>query len=628
MAEDTKVTEKRRFDKRDFEYISEYIVDTKDERKKKRKDLEDLWTEIDRQLAMTPKKSYKFNPLTGLMKPGMGWLPEKELPLQAQTHEILCADSRRMVFPDNGPWFRAHTFTSDEYLRKVDFQTLMAGVENDLPTTIKQDNADRIVEGIMSDLHEQQNFYAQIDKFNAEVFKYGTGVGRVRKASKPTYIETARGTAREDTVLPVFFATSIKDVYLDETPQYVMAEGHVIGPGVIFCKRQKLADIVQAAKYGSSDPYDEDGGWMPANLKGLEGDKDNCVEVIKWEGDLVVERKTVDNIFLPGAIITMVVANAEKRVIRAAFRSKPFSSYVTQPYHTEHVNSPYGVSPLMKGAPLQSAATEMFCRLLQAAILNTEPPVVYDPQDPYFASTGGPIIEPRALWASTSEVKPQQIGDAKTLLQAYAAIVQHYADVTGMHAPRLGQQTLSHTTAYAKEAELSRGQVRTVDYANTLLDGALSRILDMQFSYLAEVWGEERAIWVPEYGGFARVFRDVIPPACVFEVFGSAGPAEARARLQDQVYAVQQVVQIDMLQQQLRAMGVPVTGGPIDYDRLKRMILGKAGFTDVDTLITSAPQGPAGQAMPGSGIPGASPVNPGTISTALQGLAFNKPGGL
>lgn len=615
---DSSVTEKtRRFTSKDFSTIAEYIVEKRDERKRARKDMETQWQEIDRQLAMTPKTDYKRNPMTGLMKPGMSWLPEKELPLQAQTLEILCADARRIMFPDNGPWFRAHTLCSSEYLHNVSFANLIAGEQNDLPSNVTQDNADKLVEGVMAYVHEQQNFYQQIDRFNAEVFKYGTGVGRVRKARKPTWIETAKGTAREDALLPVFFASSIRDTYLDETPQFVMNEGHIIGPSTIFCKRQKLADLVLAAKYGSTDINDEDGGWMPKMLKDMESDSDGCVEVVRWEGDLVVERKVTDNLFIPGVLVTVVVGNGKPTIVKLAFREKPFTSYVTQQYHIEDVKSPYGVSPLMKGEPLQAAATEMFCRLLQSAILNTEPPVQYDPEDPYFSSSGGPLIEPRALWASAGDVKPIQIGDPGQLLQAYAAITTHYSDVTGMHAPRLGQQTVSHTTAYAKEAELSRGQVRTVDYSNSMLDGAMAKILDMQFAYLPDVWNETRPIWIPEYGGFVNVFKEAIPEACVFEIFGSAGPAEEKARVQDQMNAVNQVIQIEMLERQL---GQPVEG--LNFSDMKKMILKGAGFADVDVLFATQPAGQAGPAPGGPGVPGATQGNPGTISAALQTLAF------
>ena len=51
---DATVTEirNRRFDSRDFDTIAQYIVEEKDRRKKARKDREEQWKEIDRQLAM------------------------------------------------------------------------------------------------------------------------------------------------------------------------------------------------------------------------------------------------------------------------------------------------------------------------------------------------------------------------------------------------------------------------------------------------------------------------------------------------------------------------------------------------------------------------------------------------
>ncbi len=603
----------------DLEKIAEHIREVYDERKRLRSDRELIWKEIDRQLGMKPKIDYKFNPITGMHdKPGMAWMPEIELPLQGQTLEILAADARRIMFPDNGPWFRAHALVTKEYLEEVNVRGLIAGEEVDLPTSANQDNIDKLVEGIMGDLHEQQDFFAQIDRFNVECFKYGTGVGRVRKAKKTVYIEQARGMVREDVELPVFFATSLKDTYLDPTPQYVMSEGHFVGPATITWKRQKLADMMLAAKNGETDPEIEDGGWMPSKVKKLKSDGKGMVEVIRWEGDLVVDTKNEANLYVPGVIVTVAKGEGKPQVIRLSFREKPFSSFVTQPYHRESVTDPYGTSPLMKGEPLQRVASEMMCRLVQSAILNTEPPVRYDPEDPGFASTGGPIVEPRAMWASSGDVEAVEIGNPAALLQAYGAVVTHYSDVTGMHAPRLGQQTVSHTTAYAKEAELSRGQVRTVDYANSMLDGAMSKILDMQFSYLKDVWTEERPIWIPDYGGFARVFKDAIPDACVFEIFGSAGPAEERARLQEQMQAIQQVIQIDMLQAQ---SGMP--GERVNLDEIKKMILKSAGFSDVDVIFAPQAQAAPSAAPTGPGIPGTPGGNPGAVTSALQALAFS-----
>jgi hypothetical protein len=150
----------------------------------------------------------------------------------------------------------------------------------------------------------------------------------------------------------------------------------------------------------------------------------------------------------------------------------------------------------------------------------------------------------------------------------------------------------------------------------------MGRILDMQFAYLRDIWGKQvRDIWIPDYGGFVKIFKEAIPPSCAFEIFGSAGPAEQRARLQDQMAALQQVIQIDMLKQQAGM------GNPLDYETLQKTILKGAGFADVDVLFAQSPPGPAGPPPGGPGVPGASPGASGTASTALQALAFGGGGG-
>ena len=66
----------RRFDKRDFGRLAESIKADLDKRKDRRKDLEKQWKEGDRQGEMKPATREK--------RAGTDWMPEMELPLQAQ----------------------------------------------------------------------------------------------------------------------------------------------------------------------------------------------------------------------------------------------------------------------------------------------------------------------------------------------------------------------------------------------------------------------------------------------------------------------------------------------------------------------------------------------------------------
>jgi len=172
-----KPKKKMRFDQRDWAYIAEHICEELTKRKKEREGLEKIWKEVDRQVAMIPKRTHKTLP-DGTPDLTKAWLPEIELPLQAQTLEVLTADSRRMLSPDAGSWFVPHAETTDEYLERVDFQSLIAGDESDVPSLITQDNADKLVQGVMDHWHRQYDFWGNIDKIDAEAFKYGMGKDR------------------------------------------------------------------------------------------------------------------------------------------------------------------------------------------------------------------------------------------------------------------------------------------------------------------------------------------------------------------------------------------------------------------------------------------------------------------
>ena len=456
MTEKTVTEKKRRFTSKDMEVTATFVCDQLKKRKenKKRKDLEKMWKEVDRQVAMVPNPK-RWVDEQGQRIPNSEWRTEFELGLQAVALEILTADAKRLMFPPKDKWFRAHVNATDEYLQTLANENLIFGSENDPPSQVNQENADRLLEGALGYVHRQYGFQAQFDSFHAELFKYGTGVGCVRPAKKAEFIPTARGLAKEEDLLPVFYTRPTKQMYLDDTPSRALHEGQVLGPAQIWWRKQKLSDLKMAANRGSKDPERFDGGWMPRKLKDVEEDSDGNVEVIEWEGDLVVERSTTDNLFIPGAIVTVVVAEGKERVIRMRTRNKPFTTYITQPYHVEGVSNPYGTSPLMKGMPIQTALSESYCRIMDATILQTDPPIQYDRDDSAFAQSGGPVVAPGRLWDTLSDTDTVEIGNPVQMMNVFSQLLQFYADQTGMHAPRLGQQTVSHTTAFAKEAELA-----------------------------------------------------------------------------------------------------------------------------------------------------------------------------
>jgi hypothetical protein len=89
----------RRFDARDFDTITDYVCDEYASRQSKRGNTEKHWKEIDRQVSMEPDTLYKKLP-NGEIDATKNWMSEVELPLQAQALEVLTADARRFMKPD------------------------------------------------------------------------------------------------------------------------------------------------------------------------------------------------------------------------------------------------------------------------------------------------------------------------------------------------------------------------------------------------------------------------------------------------------------------------------------------------------------------------------------------------
>lgn len=596
-----KVKPKRRFDARDWSFIVEYVISEHERRKTARADRERHWKEIDRQIAMEPDLAFKKLP-SGQLDVKKVWMAEMELPLQAQALEVLTADADRMLFPDAGPWFRAHAEMTDEYLRGADFQAVVQGDEAEVPSAINQDNADKLVEGYLLHLFRQYDLRTRMKRVNAESFKYGMGVARARMETKNVYIHEARGVRKETQKIPVLVPVSIKNLYLD-TPMASMHSAQMFGDAHIAEDWIKLENLQVAANKGSNDPSNPEGGWMPKNIKGMVADRDGYIHILELEGDIVVPRETVRSVVIPGAIVTVAVGGAmpggevSRAVVRFRFRKHPFSSYLLFPYHYEDVTNPYPASPLMKGRPLQIMAVDALNRLMDAGALKNAPPISYDKTDQHFAATGGPEVFPTAMWGSSdpNSIKAHMEigGDQAALASVLTLGLNFYAELTGVLPGRVGAQTVSHTTAFAKDAELQRGATRTVSYARQIGNGPIARWLDMAYRMGRETIGRDPvSFFIDAYGGFVEVPKDMLPERAIFEWFGAGGPSEEAQKKQMKLEALMMAFKIDQVD-------LPMGGKPVlNKGAAIEQILREAGWTDVDFLTVDtapaqAPESPA-----------------------------------
>lgn len=575
----------RRFGKKDFAAIADTVIEAHRERRDTpaRRDRERVWKEIDRQRAMRPNLAHKCDD-QGTAIANLQWLPEIELPLQAEALEVLTADAQSLLFPAAGPWFSAQAETSDEYLRRVDMTSLIAGDENEVPSKITQDNVDQLVRALIEHWHRQYTFGTVVDHITAEAFSYGLGVGRVAMVKRSQLTNAQGGIFRSDARFPALIARSIRNTYPDDSPAAVMNEGLVIQPMTIESRRLRLEDLRRAANTGDSSPESAIGGWMPAALAGLEPDKQGQVEILEAEGDLIVPRRTTEALLLANAVVWVAVGGGQKpqsRVVRLRWREGPDSSYLWFPYHTEDLRCAYPTSPLIKGWPLQMAATNVLLSLLITAQLNALPPVRYDRTDPEFAAKGGPMIFPGARWGTLGAVDTVPIGNPQALLATYVGLLQQYENVTGISPARRGAQTLSHTTAYAKNAELARGASRTVDFVKAILKGPMTRLLELEYRLGRPKVRNER-FPIVSYGGYVEVSADQLPERVHFEAYGAGTPADEQAQRDRRLASLQMAIQIDLMAKQAGQD----TG--LDLAAVQNQILREGGWNDVDVFFRGA----------------------------------------
>ena len=612
FQKDKKPRKTRRFTQRDKDQLALSIRSEWEARKKRRRDSgrEKLWKEVDRQVRMEPDLRLKREPNSDQPLHGKEWLPELELPGQRQALEILCADARRLLFPKDRDWFNAHVRLTDEAIEELS-GIRVAGDEMEVPSAVMQDDADKVVEGYLRWLHSRYNLRQQVDMLNAEAYKYGGFVGRLREVRKTVYMDDSKSVKREMQTYPVFFAKSIKRVYLDDSSHRMFDEGIFQGPSIIEEYWIRDQDLMLAATRGSTDPDSPNGGWLPSQISKIEPDDNGSVHVLEMEGDIVIPRKTGRSMFLPNAIATIANSGTEPRTIRLRFNSMPFSSYITTPYHVEDVHDPYGTGPLGMGSMVQMMATESGSRWWQAAALNTNPPIKFDPNDPFLAAMGGPEIYPGAKWRTTGMVEPVQIGDLTALINAYITFTNQYADLTGVLPARLGAQTRSHTTAFAKDAELQRGASRTVDYTDSVQDDPLVQLLAKEYE-LGRKFSGTRSFYIKEFGGFVDIEARQLPDTVEFEVLGSAGPLDEQQRDARKQAAFLTVIQLEQLKTQLPAAAEMVRN-------MQQEILKDAGVVDTSQFLTQPSTAVPGGADGVGPLPGIATADPGAVQDLLAG---------
>lgn len=582
----------------DLPVIAQQLYDEYMRRKDARKDLEKHWKDIDRQLRMEPETSHKRGPQGQVIKE-LEWLPEIELPLQAQTLETLVADIKRFRFPKGKDWYRAHVALTEDYLEAyASVDAPFVGETGADRGPLTQDDANRIAQAVPSYFHRQYPFQTYAALCDVNALKYGFGVGRMRRVNKMILGHHVKGRPKKKKI-PMLIPRSPKCVFLDDTQANVMHEGETMGPNTIQTMERKLADVKAAAM--------EDDTYIKSQVKRLVPDKNDCVTLIELEGDLVYETSQ-STIVVRDVVLTGAVGkqgdNAQFGLIREQ-KGEGYCTYVVFDYHQEFETDAYATAPLIKGRPIQGLMSRVMNQLVASGELKIQPPTGYDSDDPTFAADGGPVVAPRASWGTTGEVKvyDEVGGDPATFWSIFAGLNGFYNDVTGGHPARLGAETKSHTTAFAKDAELSQGAVRTVNYSDKAMLDPMTRVLEIEYMMGRENWSKE-VVYVEAWDGFLELEKKHLPEILLFEAIGAGAPADDVAKQQQQQAALQTAMQVDAAAIQFGFRQTP----RVNYDEIIDHMLEKGGIQDISRFVSEESEG---QVADGAQLPAVLSAVPG-----------------
>lgn len=576
---------------RDWDSAAEFIADQYSTRKVNRKDLEAQWREVDRQVAMKPDPP---NTKSGRPARGTEWMGWLELPLQPQTLETLTADVRRLLFPEDRPWFDAYANAPDDWLDESlqNLDDLIIGSKVGAPDKLTQSDVNDLVAAAQLTIQDAYRFRDMLDSGLTHAFKYGQMILRRRVVTQEDFTHEASGVISRKQKFPALIPYSPWNVYLDDSLSALQFGNMVIKPAPIFQYRRKLGDLRRSAKMGG-------GGWIASQIKKLEGEDKEEPVFLEYEGDAIIPRSTRDNLFLPNVILTVCLGKdstgAKGKVVRYQENPFPYASWMTADYHRDDADSAYASSPLIKGMPIQKAATDVFNRIVHAAQLNTEPPIKYDSANPLFAIQGGPVIAPRELWAGLANVEAVKIGDPTALMEVFLRLVEMHQTVTGVTAPRLGGQTKSHQTAFAVDAELSRGANRTVDFVNHLKQGPLKAWLSQEWDLIRKHTAGGLLVFVPQWKTYVNLRKQFMPKEVSYTIQGVENPLDRQQKEQTRQTVI---AAIGNLAQVLEAKGVN-----LNWERITRVFLNMGWPNETDDFFENVPESAAGAPANTPGLP-------------------------
>lgn len=567
-----------------------------------RTDREREWKEVDRQIAMKAKEIVQRDS----RDQSRAWMPVMEMPYQAWALEVLAADVKRRIFPRGKHWYEVTARFDDALGERIKEASLHFGDESLVPTgRANQSTADMLLRIAVDHYHSLYDFRRRWSRVISEGLRYGTYAGRAALVKRDVMTHDYRGVIAQRTAVPMFIPMTIKNVYPDDQSQHLLQEGYDIRPSTIKHFWQLHSDMILASRANGQS------GWFAetvANLKAPKGKKkstDRHIELIEWEGDIVLPQPEGRDQRLPNCIMTVCITG-DPTVVRLRKSEMDFHSYIHGTYQDEDVDSPYGSSPILKGRTLQEIGTESMSRMVQGAALKAEPPILYDSGDNRLVADGGPIIAPGQKTAvdNLENTRVIDIGDITPITNTAVIAKNLHEELTGANQSRRGGDQKSHTTARGADIQLYQGGGRTDDYSESVETDGLRNWLFMQHTMIRKATATEVPMLakVDNLKGYFKITNKLLAEGADYHVVGADGEVTQREKQQSFLSIYKTLVETE----QLRVQG---GGKPTDWDAMNAEMFKRFGESDADRFFKE-PTPQTGGAPAGPGLPG-NPQPPG-----------------
>lgn len=524
MPEEEIKVKKRRVTAKDFGRIENFIMDEfrKREGSRTRKDHEEIWRDVDKQIAMVPP-----NTAPRSRNPEEDWHSAIQLGAIADALEILSADVMRFAFPVDRNWFTPHVELTASFDQNgevlIDRQT--------------QRIADGVLRSLMSQQHADFGFKQRIKQATKESLAHGGFVGVVKWDRMTKY---GPGGRTQSIGAPVLDVHSMWNSFPDPSPSVYGTELFYRGTMILrsYMPREKF---MRTSGFMRKDQVPK--------IEAKPGkDTVNDVELITWYGDISLDRKDGD-FFLPN--MKIILANGKLVFMKP--NEMPYPQIIYSGYERDSLLDPYYTSPLIKRAPTHKLMTELLNRYVDASELKGEPPSVYDAYDSTLVAEGGPALYPGAKIAikgGAANFKSIDVGDPSFMFQSVLALRQDMREGLGVDSVRSGVSEGTEQTATEITKREQKGELRSIDFLRVMDAQVLKPFLHMQHDFnrknLENYPFFNNEINTPD---FMRASKDELPKNVIFEVTGSKEVLGEQQRAQKFVVAVQGAAQIPQISQ-------------------------------------------------------------------------------